>query len=124
MYKGGGAGRWADFSEGARDLPYRRPACVRTAARMEEPEGTRSLLCWPCRAAAAAAVWTGMEEALMARPPLGQRSSPLVRRPPHVCRGGARADNVRHRPGGLRLRPRPTPRGELSPRQRAAAQGR
>ena len=53
--------------------PLQAPACVRTAARRDEPEGTRSLPCWPCRAAAVAVVGTRMEKALRARPPLGQR---------------------------------------------------
>ena len=60
MYRGRGAGRWAESSSGARVLPYKPPACACTAARRDVPEGTRSLPCWPCRAAAAAAVWTGM----------------------------------------------------------------
>ena len=54
------------------------------------PEGTRSLPCRPCRVAAAAAVWTGMEEALRARPPLDQRRSPRLRQPPRVGGEGAR----------------------------------
>ena len=44
------------------------------------------------RAAAAVAVWTGMEEALRARPPLGQRSSPRLRRP--LCVGGEGASGA------------------------------
>ena len=85
MYRGRGAGRWAKSSSGACVLPYRRPACARTAARRDEPEGTRSLPCWPCRAAAvAAAMWTGMVETLRAPPILGQRTSPRLLRPPRV----------------------------------------
>ena len=87
MYRGTGAGRWAESSSGARGLPYKPPACARTAARGDEPEGTRSLPCWPCRAAAVAAVWTGMAKALRARPPLGLRS-PLPRRQPQREGGG------------------------------------
>ena len=83
-----GAGRWAETSSGARGLPYKPPARVRTAARRDEPEGTSCLPCWPCRAAAAAAVRTGIAKALRARPPLGQRSSPRRRRP---LREGPRA---------------------------------
>ena len=87
MYRGRGAGRWAELTSGARGLPYRPPAYVRTAARRDGPEGTRSLPCWPCRAAAAAAVvWTGIVGAPRARPPLGQRTPPLLRRP--LCAGG------------------------------------
>ena len=53
------------------------------------PEGTRSLPCWPCRAAAAAAVWTGMATTPRARPPLGQRMRPpRQRRSPLVGGGG------------------------------------
>ena len=69
-------GRWAEASLGARGLPYKPPASVRTAATRDKPEGTRSLPCWPCRAAAVAAVRTRMAKAPRARPPLGHRSSP------------------------------------------------
>ena len=57
------------------------------------PEGTKSLPCWPCRAAAAAAVWTGMATPLGARPPLGQRGGRSLpsRRPRPVGGAGARA---------------------------------
>ena len=37
--------------------------------------------------------------------------------------GGVCAEHVRHRPGGLRLRPPTNPRGGWLPRQCAAAQG-
>ena len=76
MYRGRGAGRWAESSPGARGLPYKAPACARTAARREEPEGITSLPCWPCCAAAAAAMRTRVGEALKAHPPLGQRNPP------------------------------------------------
>ena len=94
MYRGRGAGRWAESSSGACGLPYKPPppppACVRTAATRDEPEGTRSLPCWPCHAVAVAAVWTGVAKALRARPPLGQRSSPRRRRPLREGGGGVR----------------------------------
>ena len=45
MYRGRGAGRWAELSSGARGLPYKPPACACTATRRDEPEGTRSLPC-------------------------------------------------------------------------------
>ena len=61
-----------------------------TAARRDELEGTRSHPCWPCRAAAEAAVRTGMAKAPRARPPLGQRSSPQRRRPQREGGGGVR----------------------------------
>ena len=38
--------------------------------------------------------------------------------------GGGCAEHVRHRPVVLRLRPPPSPRGGLTPRQLAAAHGR
>ena len=88
MYRGRGAGRWAESSLGTRGLPYKPPAYARTAARRDEPEGTRSLPCRPCRAAAVAAVWTGMAKAREARPPLGQRSSPPWRQPQREGGGG------------------------------------
>ena len=90
MYRGRGAGRWAESSSGARGLPYKPPACACTAARREEPEGTRSLPCLPCRVAAVAALWTGVAEALGACPPLGHRSPPSRRRPQLGGAGGAR----------------------------------
>ena len=52
--------------------------------------GIRSLPCWPCRAAAVAAVRTRMVKALRARPPLGQRNSPRRRRPQREGGGGVR----------------------------------
>ena len=63
-------------------VEFRRPwpplqaPCACTAARRDEAEGTRSLLCLPYRAAAVAAMWTGVAKTLKARPPLGQRSPP------------------------------------------------
>ena len=71
MYRGRGAGRWAESSSSARDLPYKPPTYAHTAARRDQPEGTRSLPRWPCRAATMVAVWTGLAKALKARPPLG-----------------------------------------------------
>ena len=81
MYRGIGAGRWAESSSGARGLPYKPLACACTAAKRDESEGTRSLPCLPYHAAAAAAVWTGVAKALRARPPLGQKSRPSRRWP-------------------------------------------
>ena len=50
MYRGRGAGRWAESSSGARVLPYKPPACVRTAAKGDEAVVTKSLpeLALPC----------------------------------------------------------------------------
>ena len=55
MYRGRGAGRWAESSSGALVLPYRPPACAFTAARRDRAVMTKSLPSSPSRAAAAAA---------------------------------------------------------------------
>ena len=125
MYRGKGAGRWAESSSGARVLPYRPHACACTAARRDMPDGTRSLPCWPCVAAAAATVWTRMAAAPRAHPPLGKRRwPPRLRRSP-IVGGGGRAKHVRYRPGGLWLRPPSNPRGGgSSPRLLRAAEMR
>ena len=99
MYRGRGAGRWAESSSSARVLPYKPPAYACTAARRDVPEGTRSLLCSPYRAAA---VWTAVAKALKAHSPRGQRGPPSRRR--SRCRGGGGggcAEHVRYGPGGL-----------------------
>ena len=54
MYRGRGAGRWAESRSDARVLPYRPPACARTVARRDEAVMTKSLPSLPSRAAAAA----------------------------------------------------------------------
>ena len=108
MYKGRGAGRWAESSSGARGLPYKPPACARTAARRDALEGTRSLPWWRRRATAVAAVWTGMAKALRARPPLGQRSPPPRRQPQREGGGGRTQSTCAIDPVALgwgRLRP-------------------
>ena len=65
--------------------PLQAPRLCPHGGEEGEPEGTRSLPCWPCRAAAvAAAMWTGMVETLRAPPILGQRTSPRLLRPPRV----------------------------------------
>ena len=69
--------------------PLPPPRLCLQAAKRDEPEGTRSLPCLPCRAAAATAVWTRVAEALRARPPLGHRS------PPHAASAAARGERVR-----------------------------
>ena len=55
MYRGRGAGRWAQSSSGARVRPHGPPVCARTAARRDEAVMTKSLPSSPSRAAAAAA---------------------------------------------------------------------
>ena len=47
--------------------PLQAPRLVRMAAMRDELEGTRSLLCLPCRAAADAVVWTEVAKAPRAR---------------------------------------------------------
>ena len=71
--------------------PLQAPAFARTAARRDEPEATSYL---PCGAATAAAVWNGMGGALRARPPLGHRSPPRMRRPLFVGGGGGAGQPV------------------------------
>ena len=55
MYRGRGAGRWAESSSVARVLLCRPPTCARTAARRDEAVMTQSFPSSPSRAAAAAA---------------------------------------------------------------------
>ena len=107
-------------SRGGEVVPYRPPAFACIAARRDVLKGSRSLPCLPCRAAAAATLWTAMPKALKARPPR------VTRLPPRVYGHGAGgcADYVRYGFGGSR-RPRPTTPGWGSPPwHNAAAQGR
>ena len=118
MYRGTGAGRWAESSSGARVFPDRPLACACTAARRQVPEGTRSSPCWPYRAAASVALWTGRATARRTCLPLVERV---------VCRswgGPVRAQHVRHRPDSPGLGLSWGPRRELRPQLSAAARGR
>ena len=68
--------------------PLQPPARVRTAARRDKQKGIRSLPWEPYRAAAVAAVSTGMAKALRARSPLGHMSSPRRPQPQRAGGGG------------------------------------
>ena len=72
MYRGQGAGRWAESSSGARGLPYMLLAWACIAARRDGLGGAMSLPCWLVRAGTAVA---GGEraESPVANPREGQR---------------------------------------------------